>query len=1450
MLKKLLLILGALLVGLLLLVFILLGTVLFVPAVQQKIADQLSNYIETKSEAPTQIGLFRLKPFQGIFLEEVLLQTPEADTLAYIQEASLRWELSNLLNGDLLMSSFLIQNARARVDMRSEKPNYQYILDAFGVQESAPDTTNSPPPPLFIGLDSIMVRQLSVDFKMDGLEATADLDSLTLYTLSVDLEKEAYGIDQVQTTGLIADVLMPATTPGGDQDASQPKQTSPEDTTISNLSFFLNHLEVDQYALRYHTKKANFRYEGQLNPEDMGIKDLSLVLDSLHYSADKISAQLKQAKLKEQNGLRVRKLKGDFSMEGSAILLQALEFKTSSSLLNAAANINLPTYDFKGIRKGEVKAVMDTLYFSAEDINYLGAKTAGLNLSTADWIGGNLEADIQQGKGPVDFQLKTSRNSTAYLSGKMRVLKGNLVQMEVDSLGLNSYLEEALWVLDSASWLGNPHPDSVSLHLSGLLNPEKVDISGGINSDWGNAILVADAENIEDLVNLKYQISAGLDDFRVQQIFGDSLPNHIHGGIKVAGEGTSFPDLAVNFSIDSLSFDYLSEEYGPVDGDGYWKYGDFHFALGQDSPVFPFKLLADGFYKDSLEVDWDLTLEPVDLMPLGLWEESLELSLASKGKAKMRADVVSILAGIEGFRIRQEQVDVGFDSLSVEAFFDGDSLQANMTGDLFELEAMGIANVEKWKAYFTELSNIGEGNQATSDSLDIPWFSFDLKWKEHDLYTSGIIPGVRQLASGELTFHWDDRNDIFDLGFQLPRLRMDSLDVYGVDVMIGQQEGKEEAAFHLDLDSLFAGADGLIQAHWKGEILTDSLASTLALVMNEDSLQSDLFFYRDLNSDQHKEVGLYVRNLFFNDRQYGDLMLTAISQEAKVFDLLLDLSGRQKIHGEAKVNLQGESPEAKGFLQLDTLELYAYAPLLEASVDSLSGLITGRLDFEYQNEEPKAEGAIKFREVYARPMEYPVVLYLKDEKILLEKDFLEFEKFGLTDPNGKRIDIQGTLGLAGKQPLDLTIKGKPFLAMNAPKSRKGLAYGDLTIKGDVSRPLVTGAFGVLNDTDLYLRLPDSQGAAAGHDQVIRFKQIETASPKDSIQLSVTAPEIKMKITVDDDSKFTVLVDEYSGDRMEIQGLADLNLHYKPDGTTGLEGNYEVKQGFYKLSFYGLVGRRFDFVQGSKIIFTGAPDRGILNLTARYEVAVPPYPIMVQSIDLGATGLEKAYKKKKDFYIDINISNEISDPRINFYLGMPPRGREDFGGDVYARISEINQDEAQRNKQAVSVLLTSSFIPEEESGGGNAVGNTARSSVSQLVESSLNKLSNSLVKGVDINFAIDNYDGENSAGSTEVGMNVSKSLLDDRLNVSVGGNMMLEDDQQSGASQISEDIEVEYALTQDRRYRLKGFRYQDTEDLLTQDVMTQGISILFSKDYNDILKFFEKKRAQEDSLINE
>ncbi len=80
--------------------------------------------------------------------------------------------------------------------------------------------------------------------------------------------------------------------------------------------------------------------------------------------------------------------------------------------------------------------------------------------------------------------------------------------------------------------------------------------------------------------------------------------------------------------------------------------------------------------------------------------------------------------------------------------------------------------------------------------------------------------------------------------------------------------------------------------------------------------------------------------------------------------------------------------------------------------------------------------------------------------------------------------------------------------------------------------------------------------------------------------------------------------------------------------------------------------------------------------------------------------------------------------------------------------------------------------------------------------------------------------------------------------------MLDDDQQSGASQISEDIEVEYALTQDRRYRLKGFRYQDTEDLLSQDVMTQGISILFSKDYNEILKFFEKKRAQEDSLINE
>ncbi|MGY0038366.1 translocation/assembly module TamB domain-containing protein [Pedobacter sp. NJ-S-72] len=134
-----------------------------------------------------------------------------------------------------------------------------------------------------------------------------------------------------------------------------------------------------------------------------------------------------------------------------------------------------------------------------------------------------------------------------------------------------------------------------------------------------------------------------------------------------------------------------------------------------------------------------------------------------------------------------------------------------------------------------------------------------------------------------------------------------------------------------------------------------------------------------------------------------------------------------------------------------------------------------------------------------------------------------------------------------------------------------------------------------------------------------------------------------------------------------------------------------------------------------------------------------------------------------------------------------------------------------NKQVFALLALGRFMadnPFESLAGGGGVSSMARSSVSNLLTEQLNNLASDLVKGVDINFGV-NSSEDYSTGSmqqkTDLEVGLSKKLLNDRLTVTVGSSFGLEGPQAPGqnSTNIAGNVNVEYALSADGRYRLRA-----------------------------------------------
>jgi translocation and assembly module TamB len=610
---------------------------------------------------------------------------------------------------------------------------------------------------------------------------------------------------------------------------------------------------------------------------------------------------------------------------------------------------------------------------------------------------------------------------------------------------------------------------------------------------------------------------------------------------------------------------------------------------------------------------------------------------------------------------------------------------------------------------------------------------------------------------------------------------------------------------------------------------------------------------------------------FTADIHINNLMLSGYEIESVT--LQAEDAGPDRIYLNAAVNHEntslslsgdyypGEDPAVAIELAMENIDLQLIEMFAGDELTNVSGKITGLLRVEGNISDPEVSGEVNFSEVRFRIVQLNADYLIKQEQIIFDRHVARFMNFSLEDLQGRAANIDGTVDFSTMDELDLNLNfaTRNFMLMNLPARRGAAYYGtilmdsDLQIRGSHTSPSIEGRLRMNEGSSFTFIVPQTSPEAIGGEGVVEFispdeeefhRKIIEMEGYDELRSGLEVMTVNLNIELDDNTELSVIIDEMAGDHLNLRGGGMLTFNIDPGGAINLTGRYEIVAGEYMLSFHEVARRRFTIREGSNILFTGDPMESELDITAIYTVRTNPEELM-RPVGQGGQPRGERIRRQFPFLVYLNMQGELMSPEISFELDMPPEHRDALEGSVMARINAINEDESELNKQVFALLILGNFIHESPfAATGPGIGSTARNSASQILSQQLNRLSDRYVRGVDISFELESYEVDREddvVGRTELQVEISRNFFDERVRVVVGGNIELEDEthRETRPGEVAGDFTLEYLLTPGGNLILKGFRTREYGDLIEGELTTTGVSLLYSRSYNDFRELFRR-----------
>lgn len=523
-------------------------------------------------------------------------------------------------------------------------------------------------------------------------------------------------------------------------------------------------------------------------------------------------------------------------------------------------------------------------------------------------------------------------------------------------------------------------------------------------------------------------------------------------------------------------------------------------------------------------------------------------------------------------------------------------------------------------------------------------------------------------------------------------------------------------------------------------------------------------------------------------------------------------------------------------VDLEAFNLRAFSPLGAEVVSNLRGFVTGHVDVNGDYRDPNINGRLFLKESGLTIPYLNVDIDLADQsQIDLSKDLIDIRPTTITDT---RYQTSGVFGgevlhksFSGWR-LDFDLETDRLLVLDTPPEEDALYYGTAFISGTatIEGPVDELVIDVVATTEegTTFKIPLSETESIGDNSFIKFlspEEKQAIISGETIELKdVKGLSLNFELDINENAEVEVVVDQTNGSTLKGRGAGILLLEINTLGKFRMWGDFLVIEGKYDFRYGGLIQKTIEVVPGGNIVWNGNPARAQLDLTAKYDTSANPSVLLDNP----------TVNRKIPVNVLIGLSGELAKPDISFDIDFPRTSST-----VKSELDYKLQNREQREKQALFLLASGSFVNENFQ-GSNAFSGTIAESVTGLINDIFADDEGKFSVGLNY---IPGQNVPNSNDSDQLGISFAtqvneRILINGEVGVPVGG---------VNETQVAGDIEVQWLVNEDGSLRINFFNRQADIQFIGEDqIFEQGVGLSYSVDFDTfkelVKKFFGRDLA--------
>ena len=466
--------------------------------------------------------------------------------------------------------------------------------------------------------------------------------------------------------------------------------------------------------------------------------------------------------------------------------------------------------------------------------------------------------------------------------------------------------------------------------------------------------------------------------------------------------------------------------------------------------------------------------------------------------------------------------------------------------------------------------------------------------------------------------------------------------------------------------------------------------------------------------------------------------------------------------------------------------------------------------------------------------------YYATDSIFLDSTSIRFPNMVLHDEEGNELFFDGTLyhdDYFGDFKFDLVARPNHTLVFNLPYQAQEMlsghtyATGEVRVFGDEQDVMLTANAIASGKSSFRFNIGYTYSASSNnfvtfydhHDIKILNEEDEEEEPLDTRNKSQglsTRFKMALNVEVDPQLNFGLVLNAATGDEINANGDGAFTIGYDDrTGAVSMVGTYTLSQGTMGFTVANVIHRDFTIAEGSSIVWSGEAENPTLNVTADYTTSASLKDLFGSDVSAITTS-----RTNIPVTTSINLSGGLDDPRIRFDLSLPRSERE-----IEDKVRGVINTEEMLMRQVIYLLVFNRFFtPEYMASANNPLINTnavysiLSSTVTTQINHWLGKLTDVFSMGVDIR-----KEGTGAQSSYEAEAKFQLQPIDRLI---INGDVGYRYNDITNRPFFG-DVDVEYLLTQNGKFRVKAYTHMVDKYSLRQASTIQGVGFVFKHDFN-------------------